>query len=354
MAEGPTTDWEINVPLLTNRFILYDLFKIVGITTLIMLFLMQGMLLLTDRFDLRAMTGLAQLVVVCCLGLLVLMVLVMLLFFGNRFPMQFHLDPQGAVAVSGSRRGKVANRLAVILGLLAGKPGVAGAGLLGMAQEEVGITWPQVERLNIHAPQHVISLMNSWRVVIRLYCTPENFAAVREQVEAWWQAADRRRARQRGRVRWPWAMLLGQSALAVVAAVFLQALPFAPPGYWILALGGLALLAVWPHPFRFYTGLATLAGVALMVIYTLVQGFHSFPLFDENLFLNLARERGWPLDQIPAWVKERRFRFQTLRSEQWWGLVVACLSLAWFTYLGVAAWREWWQLRKKTGGRPGE
>ena len=84
-------------------------------------------------------------------GFLVLLILVMLGFFGNRFPMGFRLGPQGAMVVSLSRRGRWGNRLAVILGALAGKPGVAGAGLLGMAQETAGVAWDDVRRLNIHA-----------------------------------------------------------------------------------------------------------------------------------------------------------------------------------------------------------
>ena len=40
------------------------------------------------------------------------------------------------MVVSLSQRGRWGNRLAVILGALAGKPGVAGAGLLGMAREK--------------------------------------------------------------------------------------------------------------------------------------------------------------------------------------------------------------------------
>ncbi len=120
----------------------------------------------------------APLVGVVSAGLLVLLILVMLGFFGNRFPMGFALGPQGAMVVSLSGRGRWGNRLAVVLGALAGKPGVAGAGLLGMAQETTGVAWDEVRRLKIHAPARVISLMDSWHVVMRLYCTPQNYEAV--------------------------------------------------------------------------------------------------------------------------------------------------------------------------------
>jgi hypothetical protein len=333
--------WQMDVPLLTNRFILYDLAKLTIISALIMFVLVEGMILVLEGLKWDVFVNMALMAGFACLGLAVLMVLVMLLFFWNRFPMGFALSEEGAAVTSQSRRGQVANRLAVIIGALAGKPGVAGAGMLGMAQEEVGIGWPEVERLNIHPGPRVISLMNSWRVVLRLYCTPENFPAVRQQVEDWWQgAAKKREARLRRRVRLPWGSLLLKSALAVLAAIFLQALPFPVPSHWIVAAAALALAAIWDLPVRHLAGLATLAAVALFIIFTLVHGFETYSLFDENLYRALAREKGWPTDQIPAWVRMTRFRFQRLQVHEWLGTAVAGLSLAYFTFLGLSAWRD--------------
>ena len=175
--------WEFNAPLLTNQFIMYDLLKVWGFSTLFLGLLMAG-IAVYDR-NWRTLADMAPVVGAVSAGFLVLLILVMLVFFGNRFPMGFRLGPQGAMVVSLSRRGRWGNRLAVILGALAGKPGVAGAGLLGMAQETVGVAWDDVRRLNIHAPARVISLMDSWHVVMRLYCTPQNYEVVLNAVQKW-------------------------------------------------------------------------------------------------------------------------------------------------------------------------
>ena len=141
-TNGPTTtgviSWEFNVPLLTDQFIMYDLLKVWGLSSLFLFLLLTG-IVVYDR-NWRAFTGMLPVVGLVSGGFLALLILVMLVFFGNRFPMGFMLGPQGAMVSSLSRRGRWGNRLAVVLGVLAGKPGVAGAGLLGMARETTG--WP--------------------------------------------------------------------------------------------------------------------------------------------------------------------------------------------------------------------
>jgi len=181
-----TFQWELEVPLLTNRFILYDLVKIVSLTGLLLFLLLSIVSLAANRkMTLDALAAWGQLTALATLGLAFLLALIMLLFFLNRFPMRFTLSPRGAQVVSLSRVGKWGNRLAVVLGALSGRPQVAGAGLLGMAQEEVFLRWEEVCRLNLHPRARVISLRNSWRLVFRLYCTPENCSPVQAAVRRW-------------------------------------------------------------------------------------------------------------------------------------------------------------------------
>jgi len=179
---------------------LYDLVKVVVISCLIMWVIVAVAATVAGRkVDWFIISQFGMLAGIAALVMFGLFAAVMGLFFLNYFPMEFHLTPKRAMVKSLSRRGKVANRLAIILGVLAGRPGVAGAGFLGLAQELVGIEWREVHRVKVHSGSRVISLMNSWRVVVRLYCTPENFGAVRRAVEKWETAGSRRRERAAGR-----------------------------------------------------------------------------------------------------------------------------------------------------------
>ncbi|MCW5963288.1 MAG: hypothetical protein KIT83_04555 [Bryobacterales bacterium] len=105
-------------------------------------------------------------------GIGVALLLVMLIFFGNRFPVRITLEPRGVRWEARSRRGKWANRTAIVAGLLTAKPGLMGAGLLAETRSTEGMRWKDIRRVRFHPQLCVISLMNSWRVVLRLHCPP--------------------------------------------------------------------------------------------------------------------------------------------------------------------------------------
>jgi len=59
----------------------------------------------------------------------------------------------------------------VVVGLLAKKPAVAGSGLLAKAGEDGFISWKEIGRIKSYADVQVITVMNRWRVVTRVYAT---------------------------------------------------------------------------------------------------------------------------------------------------------------------------------------
>lgn len=181
---GTQIAWEFNIPLITNRFILYDMVKVLGISGLFLCLLFAGITIFSGHIsDLPGMFQLAGI----GLGIFGLALLLgMVVFFGNRMPTRFELDERRARVLNLSRRSKVGNRLAIALGLLAGGRGLstAGAGMLAVAQERTEIEWRKVRKVHFHPAQRVISLMNSWRVVVRLYGTPENYEKVAKAVSA--------------------------------------------------------------------------------------------------------------------------------------------------------------------------
>jgi hypothetical protein len=240
--KGPSVtgeiSWEFNASLLTNQFIMYDLLKVWGFSTLFLGLLMGGIATYDGKW--RTLVAMAPVLGAVSAGFLVLLILVLLVFFGNRFPMGF-------------------NRLAVVLGALAGKPGVAGAGLLGMAQEAVEVVWDDVRRLNIHAPARVISLMDSWHVVMRLYCTPQNYEVVLNDVQKW-AAGGLKKATQAPRPKGftPIRRLWLKSLLAAAAAFLVTALPLPAPPLLIWSLFLVSLGAIWFLAFRRFFGIICL------------------------------------------------------------------------------------------------
>lgn len=331
--------WEFNVPLLTDQFIMYDLLKVWGISSLFLFLILTGIAVYDGNW--RAFTGMLPLVGLVSGGFLALLILVMLGFFGNRFPMGFRLGPQGAMVSSLSRRGRWGNRLAVVLGALAGKPGVAGAGLLGMAQETTGVAWDDVRRLKIHSQARVISLMDGWHVVMRLYCTPKNFDAVLTAVQKW-AAPGLKKATQLPRARRfsPTRRLWLKSLLAAVAAFLITALPLEAPPALIWSLLAVSLGAIWFRAFARFFGIIALTLVGAIVLGFVMQGLEKRQTTTAEAFRKFAQSQGIKVDQVPDWVLGKHRRYEHLHRQEWLQTGIAALGLAFLGWVGLSAVRS--------------
>jgi hypothetical protein len=83
-----------------------------------------------------------------------------------------------------SRRVKNINRTAMIVGMLAGKPGMVGAGAIGESQERTSIAWSSVRRVRFHPAQGVVFVKGGILSRLRLYCTPQNYQAVEQIIRS--------------------------------------------------------------------------------------------------------------------------------------------------------------------------
>jgi len=174
--------WDIAFPLVTNRFFLYDAVKVLVWTGGIMVLLMAVAFTLAGNIG--SLGGIFPILGIILAAFFVMFLLISLVFFGNRYPTRFTLTDRAVYWSGRSRVGRKANALAIVLGILARKPAVAGAGMLGAASEDGKLSWKSVRRIKEYPTERVITIMNSWRVVIRLYCTPENYQAATEIVHS--------------------------------------------------------------------------------------------------------------------------------------------------------------------------
>jgi len=280
----------------------------------------------------------------------------MLVFFGNRFPMGFRLGPQGAAVVSLSRRGRWGNRLALILGALTGKPGLAGTGLLGMAQETVGVAWEDVRRLNIHAPARVISLMDSWHVVMRLYCTPQNYEVVLKAVQKWVARGLKKATRKPGAKGFTPTRRLGlKSLLAAVAAFLVTALPLETPPVLIWSLFLVSLGAIWFLVLARCLGVISLALVGAILFCFAAQGLEERQTTTEEDFRRYAQSQGLKVDKVPEWVLGKHRRYEHFHAGEWVQTGIGALGLTFWGWVGFTAMRP--RRRQGTGSdgsRPGK
>jgi hypothetical protein len=160
--------WDTRFPLLTNRYFMWDMIRVLGIASTILLALMvviMGDVVMAIQF--------AGLVGVIMLGVMSIACLLL----GNGFDARFSVGQNGISYESGST-GKKWNKAALVLGVLAGKPGTAGAGALAMSGEAGSYEWKEIVKITVDEKRRIISLHNSWRTLNRLYCLEGNFDPV--------------------------------------------------------------------------------------------------------------------------------------------------------------------------------
>ncbi len=169
--------WTTSFALATNRFVLYDMAKLFFWTGLILAAIGVPIALANgaSRAPLADWLNVTGMFLLILCGIVLMFVLVMVVFFGNRFQAWFYLGPQGMAYETRSRQAKWGNRAAIVAGILGGSAGAAGAGLIAASQEEMFTSWVDVKRVKLHPRFCVISVMNSWRVLFRVYCTPANY-----------------------------------------------------------------------------------------------------------------------------------------------------------------------------------
>jgi hypothetical protein len=237
-----------------------------------------------------------------------------------------------------SQRGRWGNRLAVILGALSASPGLAGAGLLAMARESVGMSWHEVRRIKVHPQARVISLMDSWHVVVRLYCTPKNYDVVLESVEKW-AAKGLRQAAQAKPVRGlsPGLRLLIKSLITAGAAFLITAFPLDVPGVLIWALLVAGLGALWLLVFQRFFGIVSLVLAGLILVGFLSQGLEVRQLTSPEEFRKFAASRGLKIDTVPDWIIGKYRRYEHFDAQDWTRTGIGVLGLAFFVWTGVSA-----------------
>ena len=168
--------WQIKVPIFKDPLILKQLGIAIGIPF--------GILVLVIGF----VSG-KSVYTLYALGLIAALLLLTWLFimavYGGKYDAEFILDTKGALCRTQTKQAKknlVINALTVVLGLLSGKPAVAGAGVLAQSKQAVFLRWNSVKKVSYKPQSSTILLRGGWTENIALFCTPENYNAVEELV----------------------------------------------------------------------------------------------------------------------------------------------------------------------------
>lgn len=304
-AAIPIMEWQTDIRLMTHPLMLANFAKMLGITWFVVSALLSFLMAVTGSPD--AILPLVGAMTLVCLGIAVLFALVALVFFGNRIRMHFRVDAKYADAKMADARASAANKVAVVAGVLTGRPGVTGAGLLAASNSEQRIAWNAVAKVRYHKAWNAITLGNSWRTMVTLFCTAENYEAVAAAVA---KAMEARPALAKAVRKSPLPRLLLYTLLTVAACIPLFLLPDLDenalfPALLVLAF---ALTALWLVP---VFGWAVFAGLGWLV---LLEVMEQNRLHDS--FLGRGQFSGWDV----------------LSADDQAGLVLAALGAAYLIW----------------------
>lgn len=172
--------WEYSLPLATNRFVLYDLGKVLLLTWGFILTLFTVIGLFIGDYQLILQMLVVFTIVIPVIG--VALLLVMIVFFGNRMRVRFCLDSTGVKMEFLSKRGRWANRLAILFGLLTLNPAAAGAGLLAASRQKLSYRWKDFTAYRMYPKNATITLMGRLHGVLRLHSEARDFAKIQQRV----------------------------------------------------------------------------------------------------------------------------------------------------------------------------
>jgi hypothetical protein len=83
---------------------------------------------------------------------------------------------------SQARTNRIINGLTVFLGLLSGKPTVAGAGMLAQSRQDQTIRWKNIRKVRRYPKIHTILVHGGFAEHLALFCTPDNYQDVDDVV----------------------------------------------------------------------------------------------------------------------------------------------------------------------------
>lgn len=168
--------WEIGVPIFRTSVIVKQLGLAIGIPfglVTLYLVIMSG----RSRETLYALGSIG--------ALFLLTWLLIMAVHRGRYEAEFVLDQKGAVCRTQARQAKknrIINALAVLLGLLSGKPAAAGAGLLAQSRQEVFLPWSRITEVKCKPRKLVVLLRCGWTERLVLFCTQDNYEQVKNFV----------------------------------------------------------------------------------------------------------------------------------------------------------------------------
>lgn len=110
-----------------------------------------------------------------------LLIFAMVVVMGNNVTYEYTITDQGVTQVMGEKERR-RNKVVLGLSILAGSVRSTGAALMASSRETIQITWDDVKKVVTNDNRKTIQLKNKWITIMLIYCTPQNYIQVIENI----------------------------------------------------------------------------------------------------------------------------------------------------------------------------
>ncbi|MHC1754646.1 MAG: hypothetical protein AB9861_04310 [Methanosarcina sp.] len=181
--------WDIDTSILSNKFILNELLKVLGIAGSVAALIVSFILLpsiLEGQFysDGTNLSGLKYALML--IGLLFLLTaLFIFAYYGNKYELTYTMDEEGVKTLTRAGQEKKNNKVSfflIILGFLFRNPTAAGTGFLANAGQNQVLKWKDVKKVTFYPRSNTIVLSGGYCIKSIVFCTGDNYVPVSSRV----------------------------------------------------------------------------------------------------------------------------------------------------------------------------
>ena len=175
--------WIHEVNMFKNPSILFDVWKVLGITMLIVIVIVGFILIISSDLDVDGMLGMGKAMLITAAIMAVLSIigyLVYALIAGGKYIVLFTLDEKEVVHQQmphSAKKGQIIGDLAILAGLATGRMGTIGTGMLAKSRTSMTTTLSDVKRLT-PCPRMNMIKVNETLSKNRVYVCKEDFFLV--------------------------------------------------------------------------------------------------------------------------------------------------------------------------------
>lgn len=183
--------WDLDVSILTNKFIMKELLKVLSVATFLTAFivlLISLPLILSGDFHYNSSNtrGMKYALILICL-MFFLTALLILAYYGNRYMLSYELNSEGVSTITRTEQRKknnILNILLVVIGLFSRNPTTAGAGFLASSGQDQDMKWKRVKKAVFYPASNTITVSSGYGEKSIVFCTDENYGNVSDFVRS--------------------------------------------------------------------------------------------------------------------------------------------------------------------------